>query len=65
MGSNNFLRLDIWSDGYMCYLNLLMLRGRNCDDWARKLNSLMCIEMGITEGVFNSNTDDKMPLVKL
>ena len=40
----------------MCNLKSLMLRGLDCDDWVRKLNSLMCIDMVTAEGLFNSNT---------
>ena len=42
-----------------------MLRGKNCDDWVRNLNSLICIDMGTNEGLFNSNTDNGITLVKL
>ena len=34
-------------------------------DWLGNLNSLICIDMGNTEVVFNSNTDNRMTLVKL
>ena len=49
----------------MCNLNLLMIRGRNFDDWVRNLNPLMCIKMVTTEGLFNSNTENEIKLVKL
>ena len=42
-----------------------MLRGRNCDDWVRKLNALMFIDVGMAEGVFDINTDNRIALVKL
>ena len=56
LGLNTFLLVELGSDGCEWNLKSLMLRGRNCDSWARKLNPLMYIEMGMTEGVFNINT---------
>ena len=57
--------MELGSDGCVCNLNSLMLRGRNCDDWVRILISLMCVDMGTPELVFNINTDDEPTLVKL
>ena len=41
-----------------------MLIGRNCYDWVIDLNPLMCIDMGTTKVLFNSNTDNEIKLVK-
>ena len=37
----------------------------NRDNWVRNLNPLICIEMGNTEGLFNSSLDNEITLVKL
>ena len=41
-----------------------MTRGQNFDELVRYLNPLMCIDMGTTEVLFNSNTDNEIKLVK-
>ena len=65
MGSNTFFKLELGSDGCVCNLKSLMLGGPKCDDWVKNLNQLTCIDMGMTEGLFNSNTDNEITLVKL
>ena len=57
--------MELDHDVLVCNLRSLMLMGRNCDDWVRKFNPLMCIEMGITEGLFNMNTCKRNQISKV
>ena len=52
-------------DDWLCNLNSLILRCLFCYNWVRNLNLLICIYMSTTEGLFNSNNDTIIKLVKL
>ena len=47
--------MEIGSDGLVCNLKSLMLRGLLFDMYVISLKPLMCIDMDTTGGLLNSN----------